>query len=443
MGAALPASRRARVRATTSTLLASALLLAGCGADVDGDELATATPASTATAPASETPTSSEPAGEAAGTNLTDGCVEEYDPDADYFPEKVSFDEATGVRVEYAGNHKVVEVDVPYAEEGAPPFTAVLVQCGTPAPELTGELEGAAVVEVPTDDVVSLTTVNLPHFEALDALDHLAGVATSAFVSTPAVRDEIASRELEDLADANGVPDRERIISTAPDLLVLDAFGATLLDDVRGFADAGVPTVLNADFGEETPLGRAEWLKYTALFLNEEAAATATYDDIVASYEDTAATVADVEERPTVLLEQPFEGTWYAPTGGSFVAQLVADAGGDYVFADTPGSGTQSLDIEAVLAEGGDADVWIGAGSVNGSLADLAAVDERFAELAAFRDGEVWALDAGNVESGGNPIYELAVMRPDLQLRDLVAVLHPDLLPDHDQRFYGRVPAGG
>lgn len=443
MGTALPASRRARVRAATSTLLASALLLAGCGANDDGDELATASPTSTATAPASEATSPSEPATDSADANLTDGCVDQFDPDADYFPEKVSFDEATGVRVEYAGNYKVVEVDVPYAEEGAPPFTAVLVQCGTPAPDLTGELEDAAVVEVPTGEVVSLTTVNLPHFAALDALDHLAGVATAAFVSTPSVRDEITSRDLEDLADANGVPDRERIISAAPDLLVLDAFGATLLDDVRGFAEAGVPTVLNADFGEETPLGRAEWLKYTALFLNEEAEASATYDDIVASYEATAATVADVEERPTVLLEQPFEGTWYAPTGGSFVAQLVADAGGDYVFGDTGGSGTQSLDIETVLAEGGDADVWIGAGSVNGSLADLAAVDERFVELAAYQDGDVWALDAGNVESGGNPIYELAVLRPDLQLQDLVAILHPDLLPDHELRFYGRVPADG
>lgn len=428
---------RALARNATATTLASALLLSGCGTEAPSDASA---PDETA-APTDDAPTDEATDGGAPTANLTDGCVEDVAEGTDLFPEKVSFEHASGVEVTYHDTYKVVEVAVPYAEQGTPPFTVVLLQCGADAPELTGDLADAQVVEVPTGEIISMTTVNLPHLVALDAVDHLAGVGTAAFVTTPEVVTAIEERELADHADADGVPDRERIVGASPDLLVLDAFGATLLDDVRAFAEAGVPTVLNADFDEATPLGRAEWVKYTALFLNREAAATEVFADIEAGYAETAALTEDVEDRPRVLLEQPFEGTWYVPAGGSFVPQLVADAGGDYVFADEPGSASVSVDLEAVLARGGDADVWIGAGTAGGTLEDLAAVDGRFREFRAFQQGAVWAV--ASTPAGGYPLYEEGAARPDLVLRDLTAILHPELVEGHEVRFYARLGEAG
>lgn len=433
-----PVLPRALVRAATATTLASALLLSGCGAEDPSDAAA---PDET-TVPADDPGADGEAADAAApSANLTDGCVEDVPEGVDLFPEKVTFEHASGVVVTYHDTYKVVEVGVPYAEEGTPPFTVVLLQCGADAPELTGDLADAQVVEVPTGEIISMTTVNLPHLAALDAVDHLAGVGTAAFVTTPEVVAAIEERGLADHADADGVPDRERIVGASPDLLVLDAFGATLLDDVRTFAEAGVPTVLNADFDEATPLGRAEWIKYTALFLNREAAATEVFADIEAGYAETAALAEGVEDRPRVLLEQPFEGTWYVPAGGSFVPQLVADAGGDYVFADEPGSASVSVDLEAVLARGGDADVWIGAGTAGGTLEDLAAVDGRFREFRAFQEGAVWAV--ASTPAGGYPLYEEGAARPDLVLRDLTAILHPELVEGHEVRFYVRLGEAG
>jgi iron complex transport system substrate-binding protein len=318
----------------------------------------------------------------------------------------------------------------------------VLVQCGTDDPAI----DGAIRVEVPVRSVVSLTTTNLPHLDTLDAVDRLVGVGTGAFVSTPSVVERIEAGEAPDFADASGQTDLERLVATDPDLLVVDAFGDAVLDDVTRFADAGVTTALNADFDEQTLLGRAEWLKVTALFLNAEAQANAAYDEIAAAYTETveaAASAAAEGGRPRAFVNAPFEGTWFTPGGASFLANAIDDAGGDYVFADDDSSGSLSLDIETVLDRAGDADVWLQAGSVDGTIEDLLAQDPRFAEFDAVADDEVWANDAMTTPSGGNAVFELAYTRADLFLADLFAILHPEDGGDHELVFFGRVGGDG
>lgn len=415
------------------------LTLAACGSSADtstGDP----TPEATADATPSPTEAGQSPPDQAAPTaNLTDGCVDGYSEGVDYFPDKAEVTAASNFTVTYHDTYKVVEVSLPDAAE---PLRYVLVQCGTPAPALEGDLADAVTVAVPVESIITLTTTNLPHFDELDAVDRLVGVGTGAFVTTPSVVERIQAGELPDYGDAEGSADLERVVATAPDLLVFDGFGEPVLDQVSRYAEAGIAPVVNVDFNERTPLGRAEWLKFTALFLNREAAANRRYGEIASAYEDITTRAAALEERPRVLVNEPYEGTWFAPGGQSFVARAIADAGGEYVFADDDQAGALSLDIETVLDAAGDADVWLQAGSVKGTIEDLLATDPRFAEFDAIETGEVYAYDAATTEQGGNPFFELAYTRADLYLADLFEMLHPDD-SDHELIFFGRVPRGG
>ena len=412
-----------------------ALVLAACA----GDQ-------SSSAAGSEQVATSEQTAGGEQGAapdaNLVDGCVPDAAEGVDYFPDKVEFSQAAGVDVRYADTYKVVEVRVPGSAQ-ARPVRYVLLQCGAPQPPLEGDLADARVIEVPAQQVISLTTTNLPHFDELGAVDQLVGVGTASFVTTPAVRRRVESGGIDDYAGAEGQPQTEKIIGAGPDLLILDAFGETVTETVERFEAADIPTAVNADFDEQTLLGRAEWLKFTALFLNREAEANTSFDRIAARYREVAEAGQAAGERPTVLFNTPFEGTWFTPGGDSFQANAVADAGGSYVFGDDDSSGSLELDIETVLDEAADADVWLQAGSVNGSLDDLLAVDERFDEFAAFRQGQVWAYDRRVTETGGNAVFELAYTRADLFLADLVEILHPDVLSDHELVFFGKVPGGG
>jgi iron complex transport system substrate-binding protein len=408
-----------------SVLLAIGLL-AGCGGvDVTPPEPSPTGPAAVTEAPPSET------------ANLTDGCIETFDEGVDYFPSKVTFDEATGVTVTYEDSYKVVEVTT---LDGAAPQRYVLLQCGADEPELTGPLAKAQVVEVPVDNVITLTTTNLPHFDELGAVETVTGVGTGDFVTTQSILDRIAAGEVRDYATAEGQPETEKIIGAQPDVLIVDAFGDAIVEEAQRFYEANVPTVLNADFNEQTLLGRAEWLKFTALFLNAEEAAQQRYDEIAGAYNDVRDAAAAADQRPSVFVNTPIEGTWFMPGGNSYLAGAIEDANGEYVFGDDDSTYSLELDIETVLDKADDADVWLQAGSVSGSLKDLAGVDERFKEFKAFKDGQVWAYDKSLSPGGGNAVFETAYTRADVFLSDLVKILHPDALPDHELVFFGQVP---
>jgi iron complex transport system substrate-binding protein len=369
--------------------------------------------------------------------NLTDGCVETFEGGVDYFPSKLQFDEATGVTVAYEDSYKVVEVTT---LDGQAPQRYVLLQCGAPQPELRGPLAKAQVVEVPVGNVITLTTTNLPHFDVLGAADTVTGVGTGDFVTTESILQRIDAGDVSDYATAEGQPETEKIIGAHPDLLVMDAFGDSIVEEAQRFSEADVPTVLNADFNEQTLLGRAEWLKFTALFLNAEESAQETFAQIAGEYEDVRNAAAGAGDPPSVFVNTPIEGTWFTPGGDSYFAAAIEDANGDYVFGDDDSTYALELDIETVLDKADDADIWLQAGSVNGSLKDLAGVDERFREFKAFKDGQVWAYDKALSPGGGNAVFETAYTRADLFLSDLVKILHPDALPDHELVFFGQVP---
>ena len=405
-------------------LFVSALVLAACAAPI-GNQAGSATPSQAASAAAPS------PDG-----NVTEGCIDDFSAETDYFPDKVTFEHSKGVSVSYEHSYKVVEVT---PLQGEKPLTYVLVQCGAKAPELTGDLADAQVIDVPVSKVITLTTTNLPHFAELQAADRVIGVSTAAYVATPEILERIEAEEVPDYAGAEGQPNQEKIIGAQPDLLVMDAFGDAIVEEANRFVEADIPTVLNADFNEQGLLGRAEWLKFTSLFLNAEADATQRFDEIAAKYDEVAQEAAEAEGRPTVFANTPLEGTWFTPGGKSFFASAVEDANGEYVFGDDDSTYSLELDIETVLDKDGDADVWLQAGSSSGTLKDLAKVDERFKEFKAFKKGEVWAYDKAMAPGGGNAFFETGYTRADLVLSDLVKILHPEVLPDHEFTFFGKV----
>lgn len=172
------------------------------------------------------------------------------------------------------------------------------------------------------------------------------------------------------------------------------------------------------------------------MFFNLEAEGETLFDDIAAQYNELTAMTADLEERPTVFTNTPYDGTWYMPGGNSFVAKLLADAGADYLWSDDESTGSLYLDFETVFERAADADFWVNAGGFWFSLDDALAEDERFEQFAAFQNGNVWSNNLALNEFGGNDYWEGGVANPQLVLADLIAIFHPDLLPDHQFVYY-------
>lgn len=422
-----------------SLVLAGALVATGCApaaTPVSEPTIAVvADPTSAPTAVPVVEPTAAPtqaPAAVAPGANLRSGCVDAYAEGVDYFPEKSTVMFSAGLSISYYANYKIIKVQTPYP--GAEPIEYVLVQCGTPAPEGYAEDQ---IVEVPVSKVISLSTTNLPYLDRLGVVDTLVAVDDATFASNPRVLEGVASGAVIQIGGGPQI-NVEQALALEPDVVLAYGSGSPEFDSYPKLIEAGLKVVFNADWLETTPLGRAEWGKFVAAFYNAEADAEQAFDRTVTHYEELQALVRNTDTKPSVLIGTPFEGTWYVPGGDSFAATYLYDAGATYPWAEDASTGSLGLAFEAVFERAGESDIWLNLGYVS-DLKGLTDQDARFAEFKAFQDGAVWNNDARTSAAGGNDYYETAAAEPDVVLADLIAILHPDLLPDHTLVYYRKL----
>ncbi len=375
----------------------------------------------------------------AQAVNLTDDCVSDYSDEIDYFPQKVDIVDAVRFSVKYFNHYKVVSVSDAF--DGAPDYNYVLVQCGAPMPPAEDFAAGAQFIEVPAGKVITLSTTQLPALSQLDLLDHLIGVDSGFYISTPAVIDMIADGKVAEVGFGAEV-NIEKVLELEPDLVMSYGFNPAT-DAHPVLFEAGLFTALDASWREFSPLGRAEWLKFIALFYNQEAQAKAIYADIVAEYEAVRSLASDLNEaeRPNVLINAflSYADAWFIPGDDTYVGQLIRDAGGELLLAEEGSTASQGLGFEVVYDGGLEADIWLVETFGLYSGADLLALDSRFGDFAAFKNGNIWNNNRDENANGGNNYYEWGVTNPHLVLADLLAIFHPDLLPEHDLAFYQRL----
>ncbi|MCU0499662.1 MAG: ABC transporter substrate-binding protein [Anaerolineae bacterium] len=368
----------------------------------------------------------------------TDSCVTQYDETVDYFPEKAELTHAEGFSVEYFNHYKVISITRPWANAAdTDVFQYVLVQCGTPTPD---GYEAAQVIEVPITSIVTMSTTYLVHLMEIDQVDALIGVDSGLYINSPTIVEKFEAGDLVEVGSGSGV-NVETVLDLAPDLVMTYGSGFPEFDAHPVLLDAGVAVALNSEWLEGTPLGRAEWLKFTALFFNAEAEANTAFEAIVTEYTNAAALVADLAEadRPAVLWNAPFEGTWGIPGDQSYTGLLLRDAGASVILGDHSEENLAFLDFETVYEAASEADFWFPNLFMTETLDDLIAIDARYADLAPVINQTVYNNDARTNLNGGNDFYETGVALPHLILKDLIAILHPTVLPDHELTFFRRM----
>lgn len=337
---------------------------------------------------------------------------------------------ATGFRVEAEGTTRILTIERPWP--GGAPLRYALIEGGTgESPDLP-EVDG--VIETPVRTVVSLSSTYIAHLETLDLLDRIVAVDRRSSIYSGRVRRLIDEGKVEEV----GVAERlevETVIDLSPELVITPALGR---EDVtlRALDRAGVPALVNADWLETTPLGRAEWVKLFGLLFGREEEATSRFEEVRRGYQETLDRLADGQRGPKVLVNAPYNGSWALPAGESYMARLLADAGADYPWSETPGTGSIFLDLEEVFARAADAEVWVNLGFGWRTPRDVVSADPRLASFAPYRSGRMYHYNRRVREDGANDFWESGAARPDRILADLGRIFHPDLISDHEFHYY-------
>ncbi|MEL6438186.1 MAG: ABC transporter substrate-binding protein [Cyanobacteria bacterium J06621_8] len=359
-------------------------------------------------------------------------CIQNTNLNTNYFPKRANINYATRFSVEYQNNYKIVTVNNPYPDANTS-FKYVLVQCGTPAPK---GFKQDQVITVPVNTVASLSTTHLPHLAKLGLVDKLVGVRNLKIVNTPEVVDKIKADKIAELGNNN--VNVERLLELAPDLVTTYGTGNPQTDSYPKLLEAGLKVAINAEYMESTPLGRSEWLKFTALFFNKEEKAEKVFGTISKNYQEFAAKTKAIKKRPKVFTGFNFKGTWYIPGCKSYPAQYLADAGAELICIGNS-SGSVPSSFENIFERAATADYWINVNQSWQNLKDIVKEDSRYSDFQAMQKGNVYNNNARLNENGGNDYWEGGISNPDLILADLIKIFHPELLPNHQLFFYQKL----
>jgi iron complex transport system substrate-binding protein len=339
---------------------------------------------------------------------------------------------AQGFKGSDHGSYKTVEVTYPYqgAQSG---YSYLLVQKGAPVPVHDPT---TPVITIPLESIVCTSTTHIPFLDYLNETEKLVGFPTTDYISSEKMRKRIDLGKVKDLGIDKGM-NLEMLAMLKPSMVM----GYSMNNDLgqlKKIQELGIPIVVNAEYLEKHPLGRAEWIKFMALFFNKEKEADSVFRLIELEYNKTQDLVKKVSVNPTVLSGIVYGDTWFLPGGQNYAAKLLGDAGCHYLWKEDPSNGFLELSFESVYAKAKDADLWIGVGAFR-SLAEIKAAEERYTRFRPFREGRVYTYNARQGAKGGSEFLELGYLRPDLILKDLVKIAHPQLLPEYRLYFYGQL----
>lgn len=343
---------------------------------------------------------------------------------------EVGLSYASGFTVSRGDNYWEVEVVSPWTGADRT-FKYLVLEENAEKPDENFD----ATVQLPIRRIVLTSTTHIPHLDMLDQMNLLVGFPNHELISSEKAWMRIDAGGVEDLGDGPAA-NTEMVIDIGPDLVMISTIGEDLkyLDLL---AQAGIPTVINGEYVEQHPLGRAEWIKLTGVLLGKYEEAKIAFEKIEKDYLEAEKLTENLVDsiRPTVLSGVLYQDIWYAPGSESWGAKILQNAGGDYVFSDKKGSGSVQLNYEYALENAQEADFWIGSADFP-DLKTMGDSEPRYKAFRAFQSGNVFSYTQKRGREGGLEYFELGYMRPDLILKDLIKILHPDLLPGYELYFY-------
>ncbi len=348
---------------------------------------------------------------------------------------------AKGFSIEYGDDYKIITLSNPWPGADKT-YSYLLFNKEEPSNTLQSQESRNtiknfdAIVEIPVKRIVVTSTTHIPSLDMLGVTNKLVGFPNLDYISSEIARKYISEGNIKELGQNEAI-NTEVLIDLAPDVVVGFAVDGTNTTFTT-IEKTGIPVLYNADWTETHPLGKAEWIKYFGVLFGKEKEADSIFNYIETEYFAALKMAKKATKKPTVISGAMYKDIWYMPQGNSWAAEFINDANGDYLWKESTGTGSLSMSLETVLEKGKNANFWIGPGQFT-SIQQFKDAHSVYSEFEALNNGQVYTFTAKKGATGGVVYYELAPNRPDLVLKDIIAILHPNLLPEHELYFFSKV----
>lgn len=322
---------------------------------------------------------------------------------------------AKGISISHIDGYTLVSVKNPW-KTGAVLQTYALVPRDAEVPASLPD--GVTVVRTPLRNTVVYSSVHGSVMKELGELAAIRGVCDAEYFNMPEIQESLKRGKVVNVGNSQS-PTIEKLIEMSPDAIILSPFqnaGYGVLTNLK------VPIIECADYMEDSPLGRAEWIKFFGELFGKTEAADSIYAATVKKYNDLKDKASTMSRKPRVLTELLYSGVWYVPGGNSYMARMLEDAGAAYPWADDKSSGSLSLDYAQVLEKAGDADYWFIKPMVEMSYSSLAKENQLYTQIKAYKVKHIYQCMTVN-----STFFQDFPFHPDVLLKDFIAIMHPEL----------------
>jgi iron complex transport system substrate-binding protein len=348
------------------------------------------------------------------------------------YAHKIEVKYAKGFTIKYFSHYKILSI-VNSFEKTADTLQYILLENDTPRPQ--GHAN-AQLIHIPVRSLVAMSSMHVGLLEFLESEDILTGLGSLQYVYSPKVIAMIKAGKVAEIGRDQGL-NEEKLVEMHPDVVMTIGSPGSKTDHYQTLKQAEIPVLINSEWIEKTPLARAEWVKLLAALLNKEKLVNEKFAKIESEYERLRKLAAGSETKPSIISGLNTKDAWFLPSGDGYMAQFFRDAGADYHWSNTKSSGSLPLNFESVYPIALKADYWVNVGfGKNDTRKDILAQDSRYADFNAYKSGKMFSYNNLVNEQGSNDFFESGNVKPHIVLSDLIKIVHPELLPDHELVYY-------
>ena len=174
--------------------------------------------------------------------------------------------------------------------------------------------------------IVCMSSSYIAMLDALGQVYRIVAVSGINYIANPYI---LAHKD--SIKDMGPEMNYELLLGLKPDVVLLYGIGDAQTAVTDKLKELYIPYMYVGEYLEESPLGKAEWLVALAELTDSREKGIEIFREIPKRYQVLKALTESVEQRPTVMLNTPWNDSWVMPSTQSYMAQLVTDAGADYI----------------------------------------------------------------------------------------------------------------
>lgn len=281
--------------------------------------------------------------------------------------------------------------------------------------------------------IVAMSSTHVAMLDAIGCIDNVVGVSGIDFISNKKI---CANKTKIGDVGYDGHINYEVLVSLSPDIVLLYGVNGASSMEAK-LNELNIPYLYIGDYLEESPLGKAEWMVALSELVGKRDVGIETFAKIPQKYNAVKDRAKSVTNKPAVMINTPYSNSWFMPSTKSYIVQLISDAGGQYIYKKNNSTTSMPIDMEEAYLLTSKADKWINVGSMT-NLKELQNAYPKFANTKPVKTGEIYNSNKRTSANGANDYWESGIVNPDLVLRDLLKIMHPELV-NEDFVYYQKL----